>query len=263
MPREHSAGSASGVNLAGSLGNALLMHARERAIHFFMFLFALDAACRRVAAIDPSVVIAPADAFEAAATHQIDSGFRSDNAQHYGFDSNDPNIVNQSSTACGNTDAAHFCNLGLEARAFARLAAAGAADEHVRDLLDMVKRLAGNTKQLPQRVNIGPDRVIDVLHGVLAARFLAATRPITAPPHNQVVSRANLAAYLIEATAAMTVYKAEQLRLGRLGLAACCDAYLTVYATQGEAIWMTLTGYIPAECLARRAALNLDDYLDW
>lgn len=263
MPREHMERSASGVNLAGSLGSALLMHARERAVHFFMFLFALDAACRRVAALDATVTIAPADAFQAAATHQVDSGFRSGNPLHYGFDENDPKVVDQSSTACGNTDAAHFCNLGLEARAFARLAAAGARDEHARDLLDMVKRLAGNTKQLPQRVNIGPDRVIDVLHGELALKFFKATRPLAAAPHHQVVSRANLADYLASATAAMNTYKTEQLRLKRFGLAACCDSYLQVYALQGDDIWTTLTGYIPAECLARRDALTLADYLDW
>lgn len=263
MGREHSAGSLSGVNLAGSIGDALLMHARERVIHFFMFLFALDAACRRIAALGTGVVIEPGNAFEVAATHQIDSGFRSTNADHYDFDETDPKVVDKPSTSCRRTDAAHFCNLGLEARIFAQLATAGAQDAHARDLLDMVKRLAGNTKQLPQRVNIGPDRVIDVLHGELAGIFLRAVRPMTVPPRNQVVSRANLAAYLTAAIAAMTVYRAQQLVYGRDGLAACCDSYLAVYASQGDTIWMTLTGYIPAECLARRDALNLDDYLNW
>ena len=262
-PREHMERSPSGVNLGGTIGNALLMHAREHAVHFFMFLFALDAACRRAGVLDASIVIAPADAFEVAATHQVDSGFRSGNVAHYDFDENDPKVVDMASTACRNTDAAHFCNLGLEARAWSRMAAVSGRDEHLRDLLDMAKRLAGDTKQLPQRVNIGPDRVIDVLHGVLAERFFKASRPLTVPPRNQVVSRANLATYLTEATAAMTTYRVEQVRLKRHGLAACCDSYLKVYAEQGDDIWMTLTGYIPAECLARRGVLEIADYLDW
>ncbi|WP_419814933.1 hypothetical protein [Glacieibacterium sp.] len=263
MAREHSAGSLSGVNLAGTIGDALLMHARERAIHFFLFLFALDATCRRVAVLGTGLVVEPAHAFEVAATHQIDSGFRSTHIDHYDFDETDPKVVDKPSTSCRRTDAAHFCNLGLEARVFAQLAAAGGRDAHARDLLDMAKRLAGNTKQLPQRVNIGPDRVIDVLHGELAGVFLRAARPMTVPPRNQVMSRANLAAYLAAAIAAMTIYRAQQVVHGRHGLAACCDSYLIVYANHGETIWMSLTGYIAAEALARRDALNLDDYLNW
>ena len=254
-PREHSAASPSGINISGTIGNALLMHARERAVHFFMFVFALDALCRRVGVVNPAVKIAAADAFVVAATHQVDSGFRSKDPVHWGFDEDDPKVVLNSSTSCRNTDAAHFCNLGLEAIAWARLAAGHGGDTHAFDLIEMVKRLAGDTKQLPQRINIGPDRVIDVLHGELAGIYLRAGRPV--------VSRANLNAYLTAATAAMNTYKAEQIRLKRLGLAACCDVYLDVYANGGDDIWMTLTGYVWAECGARRDALAVADYLDW
>lgn len=255
MPREHMDRSASGVNLGGTIGDALLMHARERIVHFFMFLFALDALCRRVAAITPAVAIAPGAAFETKATHQVDSGFRSGNAAHWDFDETDPAVVTKSSTSCQNTDAAHFCNLGLDPGAWARLVMGAGTDQHALDLLEMVKRLAGNTKQLPQRINIGPDRVIDVLHGELAALFLGAGRPV--------VSRANLATYLQRATAEMAEYKAKQVVLKRLGLAACCDCYTAVYANDGEAAWTTLTGYVWAECMARRDALTSTDYLDW
>ncbi len=254
-PREHSAASPSGVNLSGTIGDALLMHARERVVHFFLFIFALDALCRRVAVLTPTVVIRAADAFNVAATHQVDSGFRSKNAGHWDFDEDDPAVVRKTSTSCRNTDAAHFCNLGLNAVAWGRLAAAARGDAHAFDLIEMVKRLAGDTKQLPQRINIGPDRVIDVAHGERAGVFLGSGKPV--------LSRANLAAYFAAASGAMTVYKAEQLRLKRLGLAACCDAYLDVYAHQGEAIWMSLTGYIWAECMARRDVLAVADYMDW
>jgi hypothetical protein len=201
------------------------------------------------------VAIAAADAFEVAATHQVDSGFRSGNAAHFDFDEDDPKVVLNSSTSCRNTDAAHFCNLGLNAGAWARLAAVAKGDVHAFALIEMAKRLAGDTKQLPQRINIGPDRVIDVVHGDLAGVFLRTGKPV--------VSRANLATYFATATAAMTTYRTEQLRLKRLGLAACCDVYLEVYAKGGEDIWMTLTGYVPAECWARPGVLTLSDYLDW
>jgi hypothetical protein len=87
-------------------------------------------------------------------------------------------MVQKQATACGRTDAAHYCNLGIEAKFRARIAelARPETDQIAFDLYEALKAICGNTKWLPQRINIGPDRVIDKLHGELRSRCWTAPR---------------------------------------------------------------------------------------
>lgn len=237
--------------IAGSIGDALLMHTRERIVHFFMFLFAVSACCKRAAAA--GVLVNPWDVVSPAATHQVDQGFRKSSKAYYDFDDEDPEILKRSASACRNTDAAHFCNLGLVAGPWARLAQAAANDTHLFDMLEMAKRLAGNTRHLPQRINIGPDRVIDEAHGVLADELLRKGGPI--------VTTANIAAYIARCDADMLVYRTQHNADKNYGLVACCDVYRAVYAQGPDGPMFTLQGYIWAECAARSPALDHHDYL--
>ncbi len=252
--RAHSERSEGAVNRSGSLGQALTDHAYQRVIHFFLFVFALDALCRRLRTLGAPSTATPGRQFVVKATHQIDTGLRSDDPAYYGFPVNDPKVVTFFATACGRMDAAHFCNLGV-APGLGTLVGQAGGDQHVTDIYEFAKRLAGDTRLLPQQVNIGPDRIIDVLHGVLAAEFFAAGIPV--------VSTANLAAYLARATAAMTSYQAKKVQKGRLGIAACCQVYIDVYAAAGEALWQSLSGQVWAECGARPGILDRADYLHW
>lgn len=239
--------------IAGTIGEALAMHARERVVHFFNFLFAISACCKRAAAA--GVAINPWDVVSVVATHQVDKGFRMKpaNKHYYDFDDTDPKVIERSASSCRNTDAAHFCNLGLTAGPWAQLAALAANDPHLFDMLEMAKRLAGNTRHLPQRINIGPDRIIDEAHGELAIMLLKNGPPI--------VTTANVATYLQHCTAAMTAYRDAADADELFGLARCCDAYLKVYEAGPDGIMYTLSGYVWSECAARSGALDRADYL--
>jgi len=227
-------------------------HANQRVRHFFLFLFAVDAACRRVAA-NGGAAVAPASAVQEKATHQIDAGFRSADAAYEAFDVANAGVIGTAATAFGRTDAAHFCNLGLRQPAWPTLRQAATGDAVAQDLMLLAEKLAGDTAQLPQRINIGPDRVIDMLHATLAQRFLGAGTPV--------FSTANLQAYLAEAASAIGLYRAGHVARGNHGIAACCDAYLQVYATAGDAIWPSVRGMIYAECAGLR--LNDADYIGY
>lgn len=241
------------VNLSGTLAEAIDMHAKQRVIHFFNFIFMLDALCRRVQAVNGAVAINPADVVSGRATHQIDSGDRSNSPSLTGFDNTDPNIIFVQATAFTRLDAAHFCNLGVEPRFWALLLGVANTDPCALALAQGVVRLAGDTRLLPQRVNIGPDRVIDVLHGILAERFLRGRLPV--------LTAANLTAYFDEAKAALTVYRDTKRLAGDHGVAACCDAYIAAYTAHCDSIAATLYGNICGDCAASGGLLNQADYI--
>lgn len=254
MGREHQSISptAGTAIFAGTIAWALDMHVRERVVHFFMFLFAVDACCRRARTLGKADI--PAwTAVSRKATHQVDTGFRKTDPVYYDFDETDPAVVDRSASSCRNTDAAHFCNLGLVAGPWTRLAAAATGDRLLFDLLEMAKRLAGNTRHMPQRLNIGPDRVVDEAHGDLAIQLLGAGGPM--------VTTANIQTYLDRCTADMTVYRAGAAKAGMAGLAACCDVYIAVWARGPQPPYFTLSGYVWAECAAWAPALDRTLYL--
>ncbi len=259
MPeRDHTKRTATSVNLAGTLVDSLVHHASERCRHFFLYLFFYKALTDRPNAVH-NRAFSPNGGVNLAATHQVDSGMRikagtEKRESYYGFSETDPEIVKKAATACGETDASHFCNLGIEAKFQAEIAnlAKHHADRISFDLYEALKAICGNTKWLPQRVNIGPDRVIDELHGVLAMQMLNGKPPVSAT---------NRAAYIKEARKNIAAYGEEKRRAGLVGLTACADAYIEFY-DDGEKIhdmWMVVTGNVSSECYA--LGLPLDAYL--
>jgi hypothetical protein len=119
-------------------------------------------------------------------------------------------------------------------------------DPMVGTLYSSLTNVCRNTRQLPQRVNIGPDKRIDKFHGVLATQILNSGKPP--------VSTSNLAAYFLGATRELTDYRNAQLLKGNNGVAACVDAYLECYAKDLEDLWKNITNNVAADC----NALNLD-----
>ena len=220
MGRIHSEPDKGLAILAGTLQDALRMHAAQRLSFFFWFLFSYKALTDRLRSAGHD--LKPAEGVSVKATHQIAFGLRRDNPGYFDFVVSDPDIILQPATACGRTDAAHYCNLGIKP-AFLRLAASNATavtDPCAFQMLTMLQIAAGATRQLPQRVNIGPDRIVDVAHGRMAMAMLDDTPPL---------SYGNYLTYLETCEREMFRYRKAVTAKGYYGLAACCDCYLDFY----------------------------------
>ncbi len=74
-------------------------------------------------------------------------------------------------------------------------------------------------------MNIGPDRVIDEMHGNLAGPMLTSS--------TKVVSAANIATYRTTAIDRMEAYRKSALGNEDHGIAACADCYLEMYQDVG------------------------------
>ncbi|MEO1494546.1 MAG: hypothetical protein AAFV19_20555 [Pseudomonadota bacterium] len=254
MGRFHSESNKALAILAGSLGDALRMHAAQRAQYFFNFLFFHQALVDRMRGAH-GLSVADGEGVSVKATHQIAYGLRRGDDAYYLFLDKDPSIVDQPATSCGKTDAAHYCNLGITGSFLGKAAAVARPDVDpvAFKLRDMLEVMAGATRQLPQRVNIGPDRVVDRVHGELARRFLTGDPPLTP---------GNYGAYLDLAAQEMTKYRKAHLAKRNLGIAACCDSYLDFYAGSPkcktphdvDGVLRMLRSTTEAEC----AALGLD-----
>lgn len=255
MTRIHSDPSEFAVVISGSLEDELRRHAYERCRHFFLYLFYYKALIDRLNGPPYNAGIGPTALLYVNATHQIDTGFRSDDAEYYGFDATDPAVVKKSATACGKMDAAHFCNLGIQAGYQNKIAGLASGDVKLFCFYECLKTICGNTRLLPQRVNIGPDKRIDAFHGDLATEILKSGKPV--------ISITNLKAYLQGATERMTDYKNDQAKAGKLGIAACADSYLACYANDGESLWSIIRGNVEAECVKSVYDLKPGDYVSY
>ena len=240
--------------LAGTLQDGLRMHAAQRMYFFFWYLFCHKALTDRLRLAGNS--LEPAAGVSTKATHQIAFGLRRDNPGYYDFVVSDPDIIKRSATSCGATDAAHYCNLGIKP-AFLSLATRHAtpeADPCAFQMLSMLQVAAGATRQLPRRINIGPDRIVDIAHGKMAMTMLDETPP---------VSRRNYRTYLDTCEREMTRYRDSVLTKGYRGLAACCECYLDLYRGDSgcrkpwdrEGTWQMRVSADSAEC----SAFGLDE----
>lgn len=182
------------ANLSGRLEDMLHLHAFERCRHFFLFLYTIKAIEYLNNKDTTRTPISAANGFDVKATHQIDDGFRSEDPGHTDFRRDDEDIIDETGSAFTNTDAAHYCNLGIKPSFTSQL---DLSNRLVFDMHEQLKVFAGNTMWLPQIVNIGPDRKIDVLHGELASKFLKDAT-------SAVCSRTRIATYIDEATQRLT-----------------------------------------------------------
>ncbi len=242
MPRILSAATPTSVVMAGDLRAALHEHMRERLRHFFLFLYTMHLIIARLHGRHGRTDIDFNAMVRAAATHQVDTGQRSGDQAYHAFDRADASVLDQPATRFDRMDAAHFCNLGLDPT-LAGLCAASRGDEVLFDLYNQLKALCGNTRQMPQRVNIGPDRVIDVIHGRLAKLFLDGTAPLT---------QANLNGYLMEAKRLLTDYRDGQARKGNTGVAACAQVYIDELSDpeRVEGLWQNVRNCAYADAQA-------------
>lgn len=241
MGREKTVVAPNSFVLAGNLANELTEHAYERCRYFFTFVFAARVIADYLK-IDPNEIVSHK------ATHQIDTGFRSTAAVYADFDVTDPKVVDHPCSSFRTTDAAHFCNLGIQSEAQLKIATAANAHPGVSHFYEILKAFSAATRRLPQRVNIGPDRIIDEFHATYALTVLGSTQPL--------ISRANIGRYLAGATGALRLYRAKQIKEGLAGVAACVDSYLHCYARDEERLWSQLWMATDLEC--RVTAYQLD-----
>jgi hypothetical protein len=250
MSRYHTDRTPTSITLSGDLKDALRAHAYERCRHFFSYVYTAKMLADYVNA-RYGLSIKAADVPEHKATDQVDSGLRSTDSLYYGFDAKDPNVVNMSATACGKLDAAHFCNLGIDPNCRAKFGKLAASDKVVERLFEALKVFSGNTRWLPQRINIGPDRVIDRLHYDLAVEILAGGRPP--------VTKTNLRAYLSAADKALADYAQRQAAYGNAGLVNCVNSYRACYANDGDSLWGQCFMNVVEEC--RVVGARQEDYV--
>ncbi len=221
MGRKHTEPNYNLAILAGTLQHALRMHAAQRLNYFFSFLFYYKALTERLRS-QHGLTLTETEGVSVKATHQIAFGLRRDNPGYYDFVVSDPEIIHQSATNCGRTDAAHYCNLGIKAAFIKKITpyVGASVDRMAFDFFDSLEVYAGATRQLPQRINIGPDRIVDVLHGKMAMSMLNGGPPLTS---------GNYMKYLGNCDREMARYRKTILGKGYHGLAACCQCYLDLY----------------------------------
>lgn len=209
---------------AGALRDELQEHALQRADFFFYFVVTMKivvAEINRQRARQQQPSLPDAHFVLAKATDQIGSGLRNDDEPAYSaFDPKDEKVVDKPTTMFTRADAAHFCNLGLALN----FAEACRATAFTRDGYERLKVHAGATKLLPQQVNIGPDRKLDVLHAELAPRMLG--------DGGLIFTRDRVATYRAAAVDALDTYRTEKTATGHKGLAACAQCYLDMYASK-------------------------------
>ena len=212
---------------SGTLDMVLKDHVRQRVHIFFLFAFFSKILKERYEQLSPRKINYRA-MLQIKASHQIGTGVRRNTPSVDSFDETDPNIIKSFATNFRKLDAAHFCNLGILAPFRAQVAALAPKDKEgwIIKWLDNLEATAKSTRQLPQRINIGPDRIIDKLHGDLIFSFLDKSNPIISTQHfNQ---------YQVNASAKLQQYKSKLSREGKLGLVACVDQYLAIINSSNE-----------------------------
>lgn len=249
MCRDKEPRSQTAVLLSGTLRAELPSHAHERVRHFFMFLYyaqlLTDYANTKHGKSFKSTAL-----IKAKATDQVDTGMRSKNTVDYDkFDDYDANVVDWLTTTFTSMDAAHFCNLGIDGHFQSQIE--GLNDELATVLLSGLKALAGNTRLLPQRVNIGPDWIIDILHYDLALQCLNAQIKLGAL-QKKLICKDNIIGYLVEAKKRMTEYLDTCVKAKKFGVAACAQLYIDCYSNAGtdQALYGSLYGGLLGDCQA-------------
>jgi hypothetical protein len=253
MPRIQSDPSPSAVVLSGTLRAALVAHTKERLRHFFLFLYSYRM-LMHVLQVPPGKW---AGYVRITATHQVDVGMRRDTDWDIRFKKDDVSVLDLQTTAFMRVDAAHFCNLGLDPSLAGLCTQSG--DERARSFYNTLEKVCGNTRLIPQRINIGPDRVVDRAHGDLCLEFLKRMATGAAP-----ISPPFFKAYKERVVSSMTQYGAGQAANGNAAVAEAAGIYIATLteseppmelreqgtasrwirtrSTHTEEVWATLLG---------------------
>lgn len=157
--------------LSGALEHTLPEHVKMRAFHFFMFCTTVQLICDVLEATQGGSRFLPPQVIELHATHQGGTGYRMKTMEP--FNKHSKSMATEQGTGAASMDAAHFNNLGLKPAFLSWLdtlignsvAPFAAMLEQLRD--DCVTYCA-DTRLLPQRINLVPDKIIDEVHRKIA-----------------------------------------------------------------------------------------------
>jgi len=238
--RRHVEMSPTALIKSGSLAHELKGHAFERGAHFFHYVSLMKLVVHELNRLGgPGTPHRSSKWVSVKATDQIGSGLRSEHAAYAEFDTEDPDIVNAQTTRFTRVDAAHFCNLGLHPG----FAEACQASDFTKDGYERLKVFAGNTMWLPQQINIGPDRIIDVQHGEMGPAMLDDGKTI--------FTLDRVRTYVANCSKGIAAYAEGKKAQGEFGLEACARCYLEAYAdtkTYEERIYRHVYPEIMALC---------------
>ena len=212
---------------SGVLGEVLVKHTRERVHVFFLFAYFANILKDRIESLTGQTV-SYTDMLQVKATHQIGTGTRRSTPTIDPFDETDPNVVNMWATEFRKLDAAHFCNLGIKTPFRNQVASLAISQNDVLlpKWLKNLESTAKDTRQLPQRINIGPDRIVDILHGDLIFQYLTDGTPIISPDH--------FVNYSNQGLTRLQAYRGRLANENKHGLAACVDCYISVIGSLPE-----------------------------
>ncbi len=171
------------------------LHAESRMRFYFRFIFYVSSITSRLNKKSKKLLRAT-DFVDYKATHQWGSGHRKKDvgAQE------STHKTERKSDDFRSVDAAHKCGLGISP-SLTKLVEQS-EDPSVKRLYEEIMRVISDTRLLPQRVNIGPDKIIDELHRKRAKDDLAGISSVV-PIFNQHVA----ATYLSHAYKEMEVYR--------------------------------------------------------
>lgn len=222
MGRIHTDPSETALAQSGTLRDALVAHSKARMRFFFLYMYTYRMLMH--------VLQVPADQWQTyvsnTATHQINSGMRRDSDWDISFQKDDVSILDHFASLFRRVDAAHFCNLGLNPALAAKCSAS--SDPRATDIYNTLVMISGATRFMPQRINIGPDRVVDTAHGVLCREMLADMANGAAA-----ISPAAFARYKSYVSGKMRDYAASQTEKENFAVA---EATLIYVATWGETV---------------------------
>ncbi|WP_226648064.1 hypothetical protein [Microbulbifer variabilis] len=240
---------------SGSLSSALETHAEQRLVTYFHYALTLkiliDQIYSRTGTDTPYL-----NFVSLKATDQVGTGIREKgNTSRYTFDKNQL-MGTLPVTSFSSCDAAHFCNLGVQGNLTSLL---GSNQEHA--LYSNLVAFAGDARILPQKVNVGPDRKIDVAHQELIRSQLQGS-----PSNNKgaITSKHNYDNYISVARNKMIVYRDSKNNIGEIGLAECAQSYINFYdrpQSYHNAIFLDFAKRHMNEI--RHYKLTVSDYVAW
>ncbi|UWQ99113.1 hypothetical protein K3729_17195 [Rhodobacteraceae bacterium S2214] len=222
MGRIHTDPSPTALAQSGILRDALVAHSKARMRFFFLYMYSYRMLMH--------VLQIPSDQWpqyvSIKATHQFNTGARRDSDWDLSFQKDDVGILDHSASSFRRIDAAHFCNLGL-APSLATLCARS-GDPRAVAIYETLTMISAATRFMPQRINIGPDRVVDTAHGVLCREMLKNMANGAAA-----ISPSAFARYKSYVSGKMTAYADSQTQQENFAVA---EATLIYVATWGETV---------------------------
>lgn len=229
--------------LQQDLRHEIELHAESRMRFYFRFIFYISALTVKLNEKSETLLKAT-DFIEYKATHQWGSGHRKKDIGNQ----KDVHKTERQADAFKSVDAAHKFGLGIK-KNLSNLVAES-EDSAVMGLYKELVRIICDTRKMPQRLNVGPDKIIDELHRKRARDDLAGIST-SIPIFNNHIA----ATYLSHASKEMEVYREKNHQINKRNkkeLAEYASIYLKFYRNWSH-IHRIVTSEIRIYCIDAKA----------